>query len=110
VPAPEHLRYGGSWRVTQQSATALGRSTLSLAFHARNVFLVMGSTTGRRSVRVLLDGRPISAVSAGRDVHDAVASVSFQRLYRLVELPRVERHVLTVAPSPGTTVYSFTFG
>jgi cytochrome c biogenesis protein CcdA/thiol-disulfide isomerase/thioredoxin len=110
APAPEHLRYGGSWRVTQQSATALGRSTLSLDFRARNVFLVMGSTAGTRSVRVLLDGRPISARSAGSEVHDAAASVSFQRLYRLVELPRVERHVLTVAPAPGTTVYSFTFG
>jgi cytochrome c biogenesis protein CcdA/thiol-disulfide isomerase/thioredoxin len=110
APAPEHLRYGGLWRVTQQSATALGRSTLSLDFHARNVFLVMGSTTGNRSVRLLLDGRPITAARAGGDVHDAAASVSFNRLYRLVELPRVERHVLTVAPSPGTTVYSFTFG
>src|SRR5262245_40405664 len=110
VPAPEHLRYGGSWRVTQQSATALGRSTLSLAFRARNVFLVMGSTAGTRSVRVLLDGRPISATSAGTDVHDAAASVAFQRLYRLVELPQVERHALTVAPAPGTTVFSFTFG
>jgi cytochrome c biogenesis protein CcdA/thiol-disulfide isomerase/thioredoxin len=110
APAPEHLRYGGSWRVTQQSATALGRSTLSLDFRARNVFLVMGSTSRSRSVRVLLDGRPITSASAGRDVHGAAASVSFQRLYRLVELPRVERHVLTVAPAPGTTVYSFTFG
>jgi cytochrome c biogenesis protein CcdA/thiol-disulfide isomerase/thioredoxin len=110
APAPEHLRYGGSWQVRQQSATARGRSTLSLDFHARDVFLVMGSATGSRSVRVLLDGRPISAAKAGGDVHAAVASVSFQRLYRLVELPRVERHVLTVAPSPGTTVYSFTFG
>jgi hypothetical protein len=110
APAPEHLRYGGSWRVTQQSATALGRSTLSLDFRARTVFLVTGSATGSRSVRVLLDGRPITAARAGGDVHGAAASVSFNRLYRLVELPRVERHVLTLAPSPGTTVYSFTFG
>jgi hypothetical protein len=70
----------------------------------------MGSTTGTRPVRVLLDGRAIAARSAGGDVHGAVASVSFQRLYRLVELPRVERHVLTVVPAPGTSVFSFTFG
>ena len=38
------------------------------------------------------------------------ASIGFQRLYRLVELPRVERHVLTVKASPGVSVYSFTFG
>jgi hypothetical protein len=70
----------------------------------------MGSTAGTRSVRLLLDGRPISATSAGSDVRSGAASVSFQRLYRLVELPRVERHILTTAPAPGTTVYSFTFG
>jgi hypothetical protein len=85
-------------------------SALTLSFRARNVFLVMGSTTGMRSVRVLLDGRPIEQASAGGDVHSGLVDVSFQRLYRLVELPRVERHVLTVEPGPGTSVYSFTFG
>jgi cytochrome c biogenesis protein CcdA/thiol-disulfide isomerase/thioredoxin len=109
-PAPEHLRYGGVWSIHRQSSTALGGSTLSLDFRARNVFLVMGSTSRARSVRVLLDGRPIAAASAGRDIRDGVVDVSFQRLYRLVELPRVERHVLTVEPTAGTDVYSFTFG
>jgi cytochrome c biogenesis protein CcdA/thiol-disulfide isomerase/thioredoxin len=109
-PAPEHLRYSGLWRVAQESATAGRASALTLSFRARNVFLVMGSTTGTRSVRLLLDGHPIEQASAGGDVHGGVVSVSFQRLYRLVELPRVERHVLTVEPAPGTSVYSFTFG
>jgi cytochrome c biogenesis protein CcdA/thiol-disulfide isomerase/thioredoxin len=110
APAAEQLRYGGSWNVARQAATALAGSTLSLDFRARDVFLVMGSSSGRPSVRVLLDGRPITAAQAGTDVRDATLPVSLQRLYRLVELPRVERHVLTVAPAPGTTVYSFTFG
>jgi thiol-disulfide isomerase/thioredoxin len=109
-PVPEHLRYDGVWSIHRQSSTALGRSTLSLDFRARNVFLVMGSTSRARSVRVLLDGRPIAATSAGRDIRDGVVDVSFQRLYRLVELPRVERHVLTVEPTAGTDLYSFTFG
>jgi cytochrome c biogenesis protein CcdA/thiol-disulfide isomerase/thioredoxin len=109
-PAPEHLRYGGSWRVQALSATALGGATLSLDFRARKVFLVAGSTSGTRPLRVSLDGEPIAPASAGSDVRGAVASVSFQRLYRIVELPRVERHVLTLTAAPGTTVYSFTFG
>jgi cytochrome c biogenesis protein CcdA/thiol-disulfide isomerase/thioredoxin len=109
-PPPEHLRYGGVWSVAQQSATAARASTLTLSFKARNVFLVMGSTAGTRPVRVLLDGRPIEPAGAGGDVHGGEVDVSFQRLYRLVELSRVERHVLTVEPAPGTSVYSFTFG
>jgi thiol-disulfide isomerase/thioredoxin len=109
-PKPEHLRYAGVWDVHEESATALRGSALSLDFRARDVFLVMGSTTAVRSIRVMLDGRPIAPASAGRDVRDGLVDVSFQRLYRLVELPRVERHVLTVEPEAGTDLYSFTFG
>jgi Thioredoxin like C-terminal domain len=43
-------------------------------------------------------------------VHGPAASVSFHRLYRLLELPRVERHLLTVEPDAGVSVYAFTFG
>jgi hypothetical protein len=71
---------------------------------------VMGSAQVPRSLRVLLDGHPISQAYAGGDVHGSLATASFQRLYRLVELPAVEHHVLTVEPSPGVTVYAFTFG
>jgi len=110
APAPEHLRYGGRWRVEESSATALGGASLQLSFYARRVFLVMGSTQGSRPVRVLLDGRPIPQRLAGADVHGSVATVGFQRLYRLVELPSVQRHVLTVEPAAGVTAYSFTFG
>jgi cytochrome c biogenesis protein CcdA/thiol-disulfide isomerase/thioredoxin len=108
--APEHLRYAGSWQITGSSATASSGARLQLNFLARRVFLVVGSTQEPRPVRVLLDGHPIVQAVAGSDVHRSVATVSFQRLYRLVDLPRVERHVLSVEPAPGVTVYSFTFG
>ena len=110
APAPERLRYGGSWRVASDSATATGEASLSLSFRARKVFLVMGSTRGARAVMVRLDGHSLAPSEAGGDVERSSATVSFQRLYRLVELPSVQRHVLTVQPGSGTTVYSFTFG
>ena len=109
-PAPEHLRYEGGWRVGAESAQAAAGARLQLNFLARRVFLVAGSAAGARSVRVLLDGRPVTLAAAGADVHGGRASVGFQRLYRLVELPKVERHVLTVQAPPGVSVYSFTFG
>ncbi|HEY7831310.1 MAG TPA: cytochrome c biogenesis protein DipZ [Solirubrobacteraceae bacterium] len=110
APAPEHLRYSGLWRVTKPSATAVSGSRLQLSFYARRVFLVAGATAGPRPLRVLLDGHPISAAAAGADVHSASASISFQRLYRLVELPHVEHHLLTLEFAPGVSGYSFTFG
>ena len=50
-------------------------------------------------MRVLLDGRPLRTITV-RD----------QRLYRLVSLPRVGEHLLTLEPEPGIAGYAFTFG
>ena len=109
-PKAEHLRYQGAWRLRQDSAQAGAGASLELNFLARRVFLVAGSAHGGSSARILLDGHPIPAADAGGDVRGATANIGFQRLYRLVELSRVQRHVLTVQASPGVSVYSFTFG
>jgi thiol-disulfide isomerase/thioredoxin len=109
-PGPDQLRYNGTWRITRSSATALAGARLQLNFSARRVFLVMGSPGPSRNVRLLLDGQPIAQPFAGSDVHGSLVRVSFQRLYRLLELPRVERHVLTVEPDTGVSGYAFTFG
>jgi hypothetical protein len=39
-----------------------------------------------------------------------VATVSGQRLYRLVDLPRAGGHLLTLRLAPGIAGYAFTFG
>jgi cytochrome c biogenesis protein CcdA/thiol-disulfide isomerase/thioredoxin len=110
VLPPNALVYEGPWEVTDEGATALDGARLRLDFTARRVFLVMGSPEGSRSVRVLLDGKPIPDRLAGDDVRRAVASVDQERLYRLVELPRAERHELTLLPEGGISGYAFTFG
>ena len=107
---PDHLAYAGGWRISGDSATAGREARLTLNFQARRVFLVMGSPGGPRPVRVLLDGRPIPDSLAGEDVHDAEAVVSAQRLYRLVDLPRAGRHLLSLRFAPGVAGYAFTFG
>ncbi len=110
TPAADHLSYGGQWRITPEQATAGTGATLKVSFHARRVFLVLGSPDRARGMRVLLDGRPIRAAQAGIDVRAGGLTVRMQRLYSLVTLPRVERHVLTLLPAPGITGYAFTFG
>jgi cytochrome c biogenesis protein CcdA/thiol-disulfide isomerase/thioredoxin len=104
------LRYGGRWRIADEDATALGGARLDLRFRARRVFLVLGSPDRPRRVDVLLDGRPISARDSGSDVRGAAARISFQRLYRLVSMPRVETHTLELRFEPGIAGYAFTFG
>jgi cytochrome c biogenesis protein CcdA/thiol-disulfide isomerase/thioredoxin len=102
--------YRGKWRITLDSATAAGGASLDLNFGARRVYLVLGSPGHDRRMRVLLDGRPISSADAGSDVHGGAVTVSAQRLYNLVDLPRVGHHVLRLVPEAGVTGYAFTFG
>jgi Thioredoxin like C-terminal domain len=98
------------WEVGKEEATAGAGAELELRFGARRVFLVLGSSAAPRRMRVLLDGRPIPDALAGRDVHGGVATISAQRLYDLVELPRVGRHLLRLEPQEGVQGYAFTFG
>jgi len=93
-----------------EGATAAGGSSLKLDFHARRVFLVLGSPAGPRRVRVLLDGRPIPDRLAGADVDAAALTVDRQRLYSLVDLSAAGRHELTLRVSRGVSGYAFTFG
>src|SRR4029079_11656542 len=104
------LAYGGQWTITGEAATAGRDASLQLDFSARRVFLVLGSPDHPRRMRVLLDGRPIPDSLAGPDVHGGVATISNQRLYRLVDLPHPGEHVLTLQPQAGIAGYAFTFG
>jgi cytochrome c biogenesis protein CcdA/thiol-disulfide isomerase/thioredoxin len=107
---PNEFTLRGPWREEFHSATAAGGS-LELNFGARHVYLVLGTTDGEpRKVRVLLDGKPIAAGSAGADVHGSDVTVNSQRLYELVDLPRVGHHVLRLEPEAGVMGYAFTFG
>jgi cytochrome c biogenesis protein CcdA/thiol-disulfide isomerase/thioredoxin len=107
---PDHLAYAGGWRISGESATARRDASLAVSFQARRVFCVMGSRNGPRPVRVLLDGHPIPDSLAGEDVRGGEAVVSGQRLYRLVDLPRAGRHVLSLQFAPDVAGYAFTFG
>jgi thiol-disulfide isomerase/thioredoxin len=102
----------GRWTVGGQSSTpASGTGAIQARFQAANVYLVLTSSGNvPRQVRVLLDGRPIAAASAGRDVHGGLVTVQGQRLYSLVSLPGAQEHSLEVDVPPGVSAYDFTFG
>jgi cytochrome c biogenesis protein CcdA/thiol-disulfide isomerase/thioredoxin len=109
-PPADNFAYGGRWRITLDSATAEQGAALDLSFGARRVYLVLGSPGHSRRMRVLLDGRPIPDSLAGPDVRNGVVEVAAQRLYSLVDLPKVEHHTLRLEPEKGVTGYAFTFG
>ena len=102
--------YAGHWGVTDEDATSGAGGEIDLEFNARRVFLVLGSPDQARHVQVLLDGKPIPAKLAGNDVHRGRVTVQAQRLYRLVDLPNVAQHRLSLSFDPGISGYAFTFG
>ncbi len=107
---PNGFAYQGRWDVEPDGATALDGGRIDVRFQAAEVFLVMGSPDRDREVRVLLDGRPITAKDAGSDVDDGVVTVGQERLYRLVDLGRAEDRVLSLEFEDGLSGYAFTFG
>jgi len=107
---PNEFALDGRWRVDGESATAVADASVSLRFQARRVFLVLSSTGGPGKVRLHLDGEPVRPRLAGADVRGGALSVREQRLYRLIELPRVGEHTLALEFDPGVTGYAFTFG
>ena len=111
-PLPEsRFALAGRWHVDAEAAEAVSDATLHANVVGKGVFLVLSSRGGTpRQLRVELDGRPIRAADAGPDVHDGQVTVRRQRLYRLVQLDKTERHRLTLRFAPGISGYAFTFG
>jgi cytochrome c biogenesis protein CcdA/thiol-disulfide isomerase/thioredoxin len=103
IPAvvPLHgVAYGGRWTVKDERIVAGEGARLRLAFHAHDVFLVLGAPDGGGRVEVAIDGERVGTVSV--TAHD---------LYTLARIPGEKRdHVLDLSVSPGTEAYAFTFG
>jgi thiol-disulfide isomerase/thioredoxin len=108
---PGRFALRGVWRTAPESSTAVRGGSLDARFVAKKVFFVMGSDGRRpRNVRVFVDGKPVADRVAGEDVEGGVATVTGERLYRLVSLPRAGEHRLSLRFDRGVTGYAFTFG
>jgi len=100
VVPTNQLAYGGRWTVEAERIVAGEGARLRLAYHAHDVFLVLGTSGGDGAVRVSVDGRRLATVRVRAD-----------RLYTLARLPGAAAdHVLDLAFSPGAEAYAFTFG
>ena len=106
----------GDWLLASESLArpfgAAGPSRLHLSYMAVDVNLVLHPpiTGDVGTLRVLLDGAPISADRAGEDVEDGEVAVSHPGMYRLVRGGDAERHELTLeTESDGLATFAFTF-
>ncbi len=103
----------GTWKVTSQSSTPASRGAYVIGrFQAAHVYLVLTSAGNLpRTVKVLLDGKPISARVAGADVRQGgLVTVRGQRLYSLVSAPTDVTATIKLLIPPDVSAYDFTFG
>ena len=115
VTDPQVNEFGlhGTWKVTSQSSTPVSRDAyVTGRFQAAHVYLVLTSAENLpRTVKVLLDGKPITVRQAGADVRPGgLVTVRGQRLYSLVSAPADVTATIKLLIPPKVSAYDFTFG
>ena len=111
VPGAVTLK--GDWHTDRQYVELKkGLGEIVLPFTGGEVNLVMQpGSSGRASVTVLLDGKPVGAAHGADVGADGIARFDRSGMIRLVAGAARRRHVLTLSSNDaGLRAYSFTFG
>ncbi len=94
------VAYGGVWRIEPERIVAGENARIRLVYVAGKVHLVLGTDSGPKRVRIVLDGKAVRTVRVTDD-----------RLYTLAQTPDDSgEHDLLLELEPGTEAYAFTFG
>jgi thiol-disulfide isomerase/thioredoxin len=93
--------FGGTWTLTDESATAGTGATLTGHIQGKDAYLVLAPPAGggTGSVKVAIDGKTTQTLK-----------ITSQKLYHLFSAPQKETHTLKLTPSKGVAGYAFTFG
>jgi thiol-disulfide isomerase/thioredoxin len=101
----------GAWKIGAENITSeKPDAALRLNFAAKKVFLVLGAGGKPVHLRVMLNGKPVTA-GAGADVKDGVVTVDRDALYELINQGESKNGLLEIsADGPGLRAFAFTFG
>ena len=102
----------GKWNVMAERIVSQGaNSAIKIRFHAKKVFIVMGSASDKPiQLKLLLNGESVIN-EKGKDVQNSMIIVSHHKLYDAINLKATETAVLElITNDPGLEMYTFTFG
>jgi len=106
--------FEGAWRDQRQSARSLSAGAkINFRFHARDLHLVLGSTTAKPiRFRLLIDGKAPGRNAGVDTLPDGTGVVTGQRLYQLIrQSGPIEDRTFTIEfLDPSVDAFSFTFG
>lgn len=106
-----HFAYGGKWDVQEEYAKPQQGAKLELHYLANKVFLVITPQSPQDKIKILLDGKVVSAKDAGADVKNGYVVLDSPRLYNLINSQERTEHTLLLEFETGEVqVFAFTFG
>ncbi len=111
TPKLNTLYLGGTWNfLSEYAETASAQTQVMYHYSAKDVYLV-ASSKNSVTIKVLVDGKPISA-DRGADVSAAgEVKVGEARLYKLVESQNQQEHTIQlIITGAGLDAFTFTFG
>ena len=109
---PNALYLGGSWNILREYAEAKAGSSVLFTYGAHDLYFVATNPSEPATIQVLRDGKPLG-IFAGNDVDPKTseATISGDRLYRLIHDPSAGVHTIEIRVLKGTLdAYTFTFG
>lgn len=103
------IAFDGTWTSMPEYATAGQNAKLHMNFEAKEVYLVMRSSTGKpANIKVYVDNK---LQYFGEDNKNGTVTVDGDKLYKLITLPTPGRHLLRLEfEDSGIEVFAFTFG
>lgn len=115
TPAKNTLYLSGLWNIMPEYATNQElNAKILFRYSAQNVFFV-AQAAHPVTVRVLRDGKPLTADIAGEDVvisgGESTITIREARLYKVIKQAANEEHLLELIPqATGLEAFTFTFG
>jgi len=118
--APEQLNsdkvyFDGPWSIQEEHALSHGQAGVSYRYTAQEVNVVADILGEPIELEVLLDGKPVPRIIAGRDIRTrngkTYVTIDAPRLYALVAQAEYGEHALELKiPREGLQLFTYTFG
>jgi len=112
------IKFAGKWNRYDEyvELDATNNSTLTISFYGKDVHMVVGSNTETSRCAILIDGSPLCADDAGKDIsfedqgRSSIIRISYSGMYHVASARSYASHEITIIPcTEDVQIYSVTF-